>query len=257
MSHFVTTNPINRKRIHFLDELRGFVIILMVFFHGFYTVGWVFDHNWGRILFDFFNPSEPFFAGVFILLCGISCHLSHSNLRRGLLLALVAEGMSLFLWFFMPENMIWFGILQFLAVGILLFALLRPVLSKIPLWVGLVLCVVLYVFTYAVPSYRGGALGIPGIWQYTFPAAWAENWWLYPLGLSNGAGADYFPILPWIFVFFAGTFLGRLAAAGRYPAWMERRHMPWLSWIGRHSLIIYIVHQPIIFGICWIVEWLA
>ena len=119
-------------RIHFLDEVRGFDLILMVFFHAFYVIGYLFKYSWGAWLFQFFNPAEPFFAGLFIFICGISCRLSHSNWKRGGLLALVAVGMSLFLYLFMREEMIWFGVLHFLAVSILLFALLRPLLDRIP-----------------------------------------------------------------------------------------------------------------------------
>lgn len=84
-------------RIHFIDEVRGIDIVLMVAFHAFYTIGWLYQVEWGRTLFRFFDPVAPFFAGLFIFICGISCHLSHSNLRRGLLLAGVSIVISAFL----------------------------------------------------------------------------------------------------------------------------------------------------------------
>ena len=127
----LATSAPSSARIHFMDEVRGFDLLLMIAFHAFYTMGAIFDISIGTTLFAFFAPAEPFFAGVFIFICGISCRLSHSNWRRGLLLALVAIGMSVVLWFFMPKEMIWFGILHFLAVSILLFALLRPLLDRI------------------------------------------------------------------------------------------------------------------------------
>lgn len=52
-------------RIYFLDEVRGFDLILMVFFHAFYVIGYLFQFRWGAWLFQFFNPAEPFFAGLF------------------------------------------------------------------------------------------------------------------------------------------------------------------------------------------------
>ena len=239
------------QRIHFMDEVRGFDIILMVFFHAFYTIGYLFNVPWGQALFRFFQPSEAFFAGVFVFICGISCRLSHSNWKRGGLLLLVAAGISAVLWVFMRSEMIWFGILHFLAVAILLFALLRPLLDRIPPAAGLAACAALLLLTWWVPAYKGGAFGIPGLFSLPVPDAWQGCLWLYPLGLSESIPAgDYFPLLPWIFCFLAGSFAGVWAKAGRFPRWMYTRRVPFFSWIGKHTLVIYVVHQPVIYGIC-------
>lgn len=138
-----------------MDEVRGFDLLLMVAFHGFYTAGYLFGFRPAAWLFNFFNPVEPFFAGLFILICGISCRLSHSNWKRGGLLLAVAAVMSAFLFVFMRKEMIWFGILHFLAVSILLFALCRPLLDKIPPAWGVAACAVLTLITWWVPGYRG------------------------------------------------------------------------------------------------------
>lgn len=119
-----------KKRIHFMDELRGLDILLMVVFHAAYVAGWIFEWEWGRRFFLFFKPVEPFFSGIFIFICGISCRLSRSNLKRGLMIGACALLISLTLWFFMPDQMIWFGILHFLSAAVLLFALFRPLLDR-------------------------------------------------------------------------------------------------------------------------------
>lgn len=241
------------RRIHFMDEVRGFDLLLMIAFHGFYTLG-LFGVPIGFPLFTFFQPVEPFFAGLFIFICGISCRLSHSNWKRGLILLGIAAGMSVFLWFFMREEMIWFGILHFLSVCILLFALCRPLLDKIPPLAGIPVCAVLLLVTWWVPAYRGSFFGIPGLLELHLPASVVENPWLYPLGLGTLDGADYFPLLPWLFCFLAGTFAGVWAKAGKFPGWMYKSRAPWLSWLGRHTLVIYVVHQPVIFAVCWIFQ---
>lgn len=239
-------------RIHFLDEVRGFDLILMVFFHAFYVIGYLFKYSWGAWLFQFFNPAEPFFAGLFIFICGISCRLSHSNWKRGGLLALVAVGMSLFLYLFMREEMIWFGVLHFLAVSILLFALLRPLLDRIPPWAGLIGSALLLLLTWWVPVYRGSMLGIKGLFGTDIPGWLVNIPALYPLGLGAGEGADYFPLLPWFFCFLGGSFVGVWAKQNRFPRWMYVSRLPWLSWLGRHTLVIYVLHQPVVFGLCWL-----
>lgn len=245
------------RRIHFMDEVRGFDIILMVLFHGFYTIGYLFDLAWGRALFLFFQPVEAFFAGIFIFICGISCRLSHSNWKRGGLLLLIAAGISVVLWLFMREEMIWFGILHFLAAAILLFALFRPLLDRVPPLAGLLVCALLFLITWWVPGYRDGVFGIPGVLSFPVPDALTEILWLYPLGLSYLPSSDYFPILPWIFCFLGGSFVGVWAVQGRFPAFMYRRRVPFFSWIGKHTLIIYILHQPVIYGICLGISLLA
>ena len=94
---------ISRKgRIHLMDEIRGLCVLLMIFYHAFYTMSMLFHWELGTKLLVFFSPAEPFFAGLFILISGISSQLSHSNLIRGLKLLGVALALvialALFLW---------------------------------------------------------------------------------------------------------------------------------------------------------------
>ena len=248
----MTATVFRSGRIHFLDEVRGFDLILMVFFHAFYVIGYLFGFYWGIELFQFFSPVEPFFAGLFIFICSISCRLSRSNGKRGTLLALVAAGVSVFLYLFMRDEMIWFGILHFLAVSILLFALLRPLLDRIPPMTGVVISFLLLALTWWAPAYKGSLLGIEGLFTVEIPEWLVRIPALYPLGIGAGRGADYFPLLPWFFCFLAGSYTGVWARQGRFPGWMYTSRLPWLSWLGRHTLIIYVFHQPIIFGLCWL-----
>ena len=231
-----------------MDEVRGFDLLLMVAFHGFYTAGYLFGFRPAAWLFNFFNPVEPFFAGLFILICGISCRLSHSNWKRGGLLLAVAAVMSAFLFVFMRKEMIWFGILHFLAVSILLFALCRPLLDKIPPAWGVAACAVLTLITWWVPGYRGSQFGIPGLLSFPIPESVQACGWLYPLGLGLGEGADYFPLLPWLFLFWAGYFLHFCMGRARMEP-LRRSVCAPLGWLGRHSLGIYLLHQPVIYGV--------
>lgn len=252
-----TGKPLTRRRIHFLDEVRGLDILLMVIYHVFYMAGWVFNLSWGRTLFLFFRPVAPFFAGVFVFLCGISCHLSHNNWKRGGILALIAIGISLVMWLadflnLLPGQMIWFGILHFLATAILLFALLRPLLSKIPPLAGLLVCAFLFLITWNLPFHQGSTIGIPGVWEWKIPDSLIAMPALYPLGIGYGVGADYFPLFPWIFCFLCGSFIGVWAEQDRFPQWMYRRRVPFFSFLGKMTLPIYVVHQPLAYVLCWI-----
>lgn len=243
--------PSKRPRIPLLDEIRGLCVLLMVIYHAFYTLGYIIGFPVCRRLFGFFSPAEPVFAALFILICGLCCHLSHNNLRRGGLLALAAAGVSAVTAVILPEEPIWFGVLHLLACCILLFALLHRPLSRLPAAAGLAICVALFLLCWSVPVQEGkGFFGIPGLFTWEIPAALVRQKWLYPLGLGRigGVQSDYFPLLPWMFCFFAGSFIGRWVAAGRLPGWAYRRHLPPLDFLGRHALAVYILHQPLIYG---------
>lgn len=244
------------RRIHLMDELRGFAVLCMIFYHAFYTMAFLFGIPLGRTLLYFFMPAEPFFAGLFILISGISSQLSHSNLLRGVKLLAVALVVSLATILFVPDEAIRFGILHLLSCGMILFGLCKPLLDKVPLAVGLLITALLFALTFSISA---GSIGLPGLFSLSVPGP------PYPLQffyanpqLGNVLySADYFPLLPWLFLFLCGTFLGRYAKAGKLPSFCYPSRVPPLSWLGRHALTVYIVHQPVIFGLLWGILWLA
>ncbi len=229
------------NRIHILDELRGFCVVLMVVYHALYTLSAQFMLPFALKMYTFFYPVEPLFAGAFIALCGFSCRLSRGNLRRGLLLAAVAAVMAAALWIVMPSQIIWFGVLHCLAVCILLFAATKPLLDRVPPLVGAIVCAALFALTWSVPTVHGGTfLTMP------LPEALLDCKALFPVGFGRMYSADYFPLVPWLFLFLSGTFLGQFRE--KLPAWCYRLHVPPLAWMGRYSLWIYLLHQPLIVG---------
>lgn len=244
-------------RIYLMDELRGFAVFCMIFYHGFYTLGFLYNINLGAFFFRFFMPAEPFFAGLFMFISGIACNLSHSNLSRGLKLLALALGVTLVTWIFVPADIITFGILHFLAVCMILTGLFKPVLDRYRFsWIPVAVCAVLFVFT---KDLEIGYLGLTKSLCFALPQALYTSNWLAPLGFHNSAfaSADYFPLFPWVFVYTAGVFVGKLAKAGRFPAAVYPSRVPPLSWMGRHALILYLVHQPVIYGVCMLVSWVG
>ena len=245
-----TEKPKTRQRIHLLDELRGFAVFCMVFYHAFYSIGYFFNWDWGLVLLNFFSPAEPYFAGMFILISGISSNLSHSNIERGSKLFFIAYAVTVVTYFAVGSNaVIHFGILHMLSVCMMLYGILTKVCKLIPLWVGFILNAALFILTINVTR---KFIGIPFLWSMTLPEEWYQTDFLYPLGMPyNGfVSSDYFPLLPWLFLFFAGCFFGRLATQKKFPKFAYKSHISFFSFIGRNALLIYILHQPIIFGIC-------
>lgn len=242
------------RRIYFMDELRGFAVFCMVFYHGFYTLAYLYNLKVGMILLDFFMPAEPFYAGLFMLISGVSSDLSHSNLARGFKLLGVSLAITAATYFFVPDELIVFGILHFLSVCMILYGLLKPLADRFDFsWAAVAVCALLFVCTMGISR---GYLGFSPQLGMVLPSSLYKTNRLAPLGIYSESfrSADYFPLFPWMFVFAAGTFLGKLAAQDRFPAFMYRSHVPFFSWLGRYALIIYVVHQPVIYGVCYAVS---
>ena len=192
-----TTLPPKSPRLHLLDEVRGFAVLCMVFFHAFYTMSESFGMAAGSLLLDFFMPAEIYFAGLFILLSGFSCRLSRSNAKRGGILfgiAAALTGATLLLeQFGMPGTVIWFGILHLLSLCMLSFALLKPLLDRIPPVIGVVVCAVLFLLFYPISE---GSIGLPGLFSWNMPAFFYQTDWFAALGMYSPHfySADYFPL---------------------------------------------------------------
>ncbi len=241
-----------KNRIHLLDEIRGLAVFCMIFYHAFYITGSTFGISKGNELFEFFEPVQPIFAGIFIFICGISCTLSRSNLKRGLILLGIALGMTFVTAFIMPkfgftECEIYFGILHFLSVSILIYSPLSKKLGNASVFVGILVCAVLYAFTSRIGE---GVLSYGNLFSFALPEKLYETNLFVPLGIYNHRffSADYFPLFPDIFIFFAGVFAGKHFTSKGYPEWCYENKIPFLSFLGRHALIIYIAHMPVIYG---------
>lgn len=242
-----------RERVWFLDEVRGVCILLMVLYHAAYDVVYLFGCDIPLFHSALLRFAQPFVAGIFILISGIACRYSRSNLRRGLLTLGLGLAMTAFTLRFLPGQAIYFGILHLLGTGMIVVALLHRLLDRIPPGVGVTLCAVLFLLTRRT---SGGVIGLPGVLAWSVPDRWRGNLWLTPIGLT-GAGADFFPLLPWLFLFLAGAYVGVWFTGRRMLAFFYRSHAPRLAWIGRHTIWIYLLHQPVVYGVLWVFFTLA
>ncbi len=248
----------NENRIHFLDEIRGFAVFLMIFYHAFYLLYSAFGVKAGYDLFIFFMPVEPIFAAVFMFVSGISTSLSRNNLKRGLILLGVALGFTAVTSLIMPamgfvECEIRFGILHFLSCAIIIFSLLKKFLSKVKPFAGILACAVLYPF---FGSMEDGILRYGNLVVFSLPSELYETDWLMPFGIYSESffSADFFPIFPNIFIFLAGAFLGIYLIKNGFPKWSYPKRNVFFGFLGRNALIIYIAHMPVIFAITYGIE---
>lgn len=241
------------KRVNIIDEVRGLLIILVIAYHILFDLAVVFKIRETWAAFRIAHILQPVLPFMFILISGISFQLSRNNIKRGLIIGAAAMALTLVLWIATPDYIIVFGILHLLAVLHIGFGLLKKFIDKIPapVWIVIIaLCVLLFLLTYNV-MYE--YLGIEGLIKIPLPDSLYQNNFFMPLGFhsSDFVSSDYTPLLPWMFVFIIGIFLGRYAR--KMPESLIKPHIRPLAFIGRHTLIIYLVHQPIIYAVLWVV----
>lgn len=245
----------NKNRYHTLDELRGFAILCMVVYHALYTMVYVLNVTELYKIYNFFTPAQPYFAAFFIFLSGIACSFSRSNLKRGLKLLGIAVAISVVTLFLSSKGFggvqIYFGILHLLAVCMILASLFIPYMKKGSKPLGIMLMLFLFFITYNIEL---GYIGINPV-TLDIPNSFYATNYLMPFGIYKlgFVSADYFPIFPWAFMFFAGVFVGFYEKTGKFPKFLKKRRISFLSYLGRNTLIIYILHQPVIYLLSTIV----
>lgn len=240
------------KRIEFLDELRGFAIIAMVIHHTFLDIGEVYAADWGYEVFYKLCSVQPLFWAIFIIVSGICTGLSRNPVKRGIIVfgcamvVTLATTVIMHIFGFYGAE-IYFGILHFMGCSMIITGLLMPVIKKIPVFSGMIACVILFAATYNISSGNllFGLIELPTI----------KTNLLMPLGLYNSdfASADYFAIFPWIFMFLFGSFLGRYAKAGAFPQWTYKKRCVFLGFVGKNSLWVYMGHQVVIYAVLYLI----
>ena len=224
-------------RIRAIDAMRGTAICLMIVYHA------AFDLNWFHIIDADFNHDRFWLAfrdlivSSFLLLVGVSLMLAHRAgisrrrfWRRIALVGACALLVTLGSYVTFPKTFITFGILHCIAVSSILgWPLVRY--PRVALIAGIVVIAV------------GATIGVP-----LFDLRWL-NW----VGLMTyrPATEDYVPLLPWFGVVLVGISIGWWLLERRRQALqrISRASPEWLTWLGRHSLLVYMVHQPIMVGL--------
>ena len=226
------------ERIRWLDGWRGLVCWLMAGYHLFFDCimfGWLPQSatQWWPVF-----ALQRFIALSFIFLSGVSARFSHSNLRRGLVT--LAAGVVVVAASYVVDAPIRYGILQFLGCAMVLYHFAGRHVEKVPERLAPWLWAALYLVTRVI--------------SYT---TFVDAKWLYPLGLrAHGfVSFDWVPFFPNIFMFFLGSWFGKKLLASPADSRLRTAAAPaWLTWPGQRTLIIYMLHQPVLYGACWLVS---
>ena len=240
------STPAEDRRWHLIDALRGLALVNMLGMHFLYDVNVVFGKEPGWYLRPGVRLWQQYICWSFILIAGFSYHWGRAkNLRRGLTLNLLGLAVTAATLIAVPSEAIWFGILNFLGCAILLTMAAEKGLNRLKPFTGLVLCAALFWFFRDV---NAGFLGF----GLRVPAAMYRVWPLTPLGFPHPdfRSSDYFPLLPWLFLFWCGFYLKRLFDRCEVCKRAARIKVPLLSALGQRTLWVYLLHQPVLMGIC-------
>jgi len=188
-------------------------------------------------------------ATLFLLIVGVSLSISHARAARrlegrALVQKFLLRGGGIFCcgllvtvatWWYLREGYIIFGILHLIGISIML----SPLFFRFRTWnavIGVVFIAVGWILA-TIP----GPLALLAIG-------------IHPLTYMS---VDYTPIFPWTGLVLIGLALGEFAYPGGERLWsvpsLSRIAEAPLSFLGRHSLVIYLVHQPIILLIIYFV----
>lgn len=210
-----------------IEFFRALAIVLMVIFHLVYDLQEFAGVN--------VNYQDPFWfwlgktaALLFMFIAGLSSGFSRSSVKRGFKVLLYGMGITLVTYLVMKDQYVRFGILHFLGVTMIL----SPLLSRLSSIALGVLAATSALLGFAFQGHR-----------------WVETSLLLPFGLMNEGfqSMDYYPLFPYLGM----TILGILA----YRHFYEHRSVPRFSfqlksepirWLSRNSLVIYLVHQPLL-----------
>jgi uncharacterized membrane protein len=226
-------------RLDGVDALRGLAILAMVAYH------FAFDlRHFGVIRADFENgavwlAARGTIVTSLLLLVGISLVLAGrarvpfpAFAKRVAIIAACALAASAASYLVYPSTFITFGILHFIAVASLL---ARPLAGRPAAALALGIVVLVTGLTLS----------------HSFFDTRATSW----IGFTTRKPPtqDYVPLFPWLGVVLAGIALGHALAARAFaPVARLARTPRWVRWLGRHSLAVYMVHQPLLMGAIWL-----
>lgn len=237
--------PVSRfpGRVDALDAARGLALATMAVYHFSWDLKWFGVVDWPVDSALGWRAFAMAIAASFLFLVGVGLALAYRGglrprhaLRRVGRIALAAAAITLATYAALGDQFVRFGILHAIAAGSLL---ALPAL-RAPLWL--------------VAGLALAALVLPHLVKLSFPG----DAWLMWSGLvaAPPLSVDYVPLLPWIAPILAGIVAARVGLATgvveRLSHWSARSAPARLATLaGRHSLLVYLLHQPILFGLVW------
>lgn len=245
------------KRYNKLDFIRGITIISMIGYHGLWDL--IYLHGVSVPWYDAWPGFlwQQSICWTFILLSGFCWPIGKHQLKNGITVFVAGVLVSVVTIIAMPQERILFGVLTMLGSCMLLFIPLEKILKKCKASWGLIGSLLLFTVTYGI---NNGWIGFMGVKLVEVPQSLYANLFTTYLGFPTKSfySTDYFSLLPWMFLYATGYFLYRITNQTQKLDTLRGKEGGAVQWMGRHSLILYILHQPLLYvismGVMFFVE---
>lgn len=235
-----------KARYRKLDGIRGIAILNMIAFHAIWDLVYIYGFQW-----EWYQSKGGYIwqqgiCWTFIFLSGFCLSLGKHPIKRGLMVFLGGAIITIVTLVFMPENRVVFGVLTLIGSCMVIVGMLDQLLKKMIPTLGLLLSILLFAVTRNVNE---GWLGFEAFRWHKLPKSFYANivtaYFAFPE--RDFYSTDYFSIIPWLFLFLSGYFLFQLLNKKEVLNVLEKSIFMPVEWIGEHSFIIYMLHQPIIY----------
>lgn len=240
-----------RRRLHIFDLLRGIDILSMVAFHLCFDIvfvmGWRLDWYSGLLV----TIWRDTISWPFLFIAGCMCTQSRNNLRRAGKYLAVALLIYLVTYLSGIVDPISFGIIFCMGAC----TLIEWALEKLRIAPKGIVAGVCFLVAFLVLLHMNwGYIDVFGI-RIDLPRAPYEVGWLSWLGFPGPTfvSSDYYPVLPYLMMYLCGASFGRMWSEKGYPEWCFRKTSRPLEFLGRHTLGIYVLHQPIMLAVLMLV----
>ena len=239
------------SRLAGLDTIRGITLLSMILYHTCWDLVFLFGKRIPGYTGTGGYVWQQSICWTFILLSGFCWSLGHHHLKRGLLVFGSGLLITVVTLLAMPESRVVFGVLILIGSCMLLLIPIEKFLLKIRTEAGLAGSFLLFLLFRNVNT---GHIGFEKWNIIRLPDSFYRNLLTTYLGFPRRGffSTDYFSLLPWFFLFVTGFYLYQLVQKKDMMGKLFSWRIPVFDVIGRHSLLIYLLHQPIVFGISWL-----
>lgn len=240
------------KRYETIDFVRGFALINMFLYHGIYDLVYIFNVD-----IPWFTSKEAYYwqqmiCMLFIILAGASASFSRNLLKHGFKVLVGGLIISVTTMVAMPSQFVSFGILHFMGISMILLSIFRKYIDKFSPILGFGIAMAFFIVTKRIP---GRYLGIGDIPLLPLPNSLYQSDYLYAFGFPNSrfSSVDYFPLLPWLFLFLAGYTFWNLIKNSQFIEKYGHFQVVGINYIGKHTLLLYLLHQPFIYSLIFLI----